>query len=274
MSSLLTRHISAHYTQHMKKCISILLFLMLCQLLAACTPGHTGSNLVAFLRDGQLWTSDPDGANAFSVVSQSAPVIGYAWSPNHQILAFRTLDADFAKTPAARSLTPYPQAPVIKDLPATLNTIGVDGGTPISIAFSSPDFSYNNPLWNSNGTRLIYRQTPKNFSANPANAQWWIAQNDQPGGIAAKPFPHTFSIPSFSYNNQHYLLIGNMNDGVFTTTIANSQKRNRLAPWLTIHYRPHLNVSSGDRTIRIKASYTPSRQPQQPVLISQPHNLQ
>lgn len=230
MFSLLTRHIFEHYTQHMKKYSLILLILMLCQLLAACAPGHTGTDVVAFLRDGQLWTSDPDGANAFSVVSQSTPVVGYAWSPNHQLLAFRTLDADFAKSPDAKTLSLYPQLPLIRDLPGTLNTIGVDGGTPISIAFSSPEFSYNNPQWNSNGTRLIYRQTSRNFSANPANAQWWISQNDQPGGIAAKPFTNTFSIPSISYDTQNYLLVGNAANGVFTTTIANTHKTQLAGP--------------------------------------------
>ncbi|GCE16349.1 TolB family protein [Dictyobacter kobayashii] len=230
MLSLSTRHILKHNTRRSRKTCIALLVLMLCQLLAACTPGHSGDDVVAFIRDGQLWTLDPSGANAFSVVSQSTPVVGYAWSPNHRLLAFRTLDADFAKSAAAKSLSPHPQNELIGDLPSTLNTIGVDGGTPISIAFSSPDFSYNNPQWNSNGTRLIYRQTPKNFSANPSNAQWWISQNDQPGGIAAKPFSNTFSIPSISYDSNNYLITGNDTNGAFTTTIAGTQRAQVTGP--------------------------------------------
>src|SRR5712692_9432523 len=117
--------------------ISMLLLLLLAAALASCSPGHLGDNEIAFVRDGHLWTIDPDGANAFEVVSDSAPVIGYAWSPDHRIFAFRTLDSNFAKTAAGRHLTANPLTGLTNDVPSFLNTIGIDGGTPIPIAESS-----------------------------------------------------------------------------------------------------------------------------------------
>ncbi len=198
---------------------SILLLLLLCTSLAACSPGHLGNNVIAFIRDGHLWTSDPDGANAFEVVAQDNPVLGYTWSPTHQILSYRTLDTDFAKTSAAKHLATHPITGMVTDAPSTLNTIGVDGGTPISIAFSSPDVRYSNAMWNTNGTRLLYRETATSFSGNPANANWWISQNDQPGGIAVKSLPGSYSIPSLSYIIHNYLALGNSNAGLFTTAL-------------------------------------------------------
>ena len=197
----------------------ILLFLLL-NSLAACSPGHLGSTVIAFMRNGHLWTIDPNGANAFEIVAQDTPVVGYGWSPTHQILAFRTLDADFAKTTAAKHLTDQSIAGLTKDTPSVENTIGVDGGTPIPIAFSSPTTSHSNVIWNTNGTRLLYRQTIQKAQNNPTIPQWFISQSDQPGGIALKSLPASYSIPSFSYLSQHPLVLGNDDHGIFMTTLA------------------------------------------------------
>ncbi|HEV7237292.1 MAG TPA: hypothetical protein VGN15_13985, partial [Ktedonobacteraceae bacterium] len=89
----------------MKRQRLFLLYLLLCIYLAACSPGHQGANEIAFVRDGHLWTIDPNGANAFEVVSDKAPVIGYAWSPDHQIFVFRELDSSYVSTPAGKNLS-------------------------------------------------------------------------------------------------------------------------------------------------------------------------
>ena len=81
--------------------IALLLFLLFLSL-ASCSPGHLGGNEIAFVRDGHLWTIDPSGANAFEVVTESAPVIGYAWSPDHHIFVFRLLDSGHARQPTRR----------------------------------------------------------------------------------------------------------------------------------------------------------------------------
>ncbi len=209
--------------------VSILLpcLLLLGQLLTACNAGHLGSNVIAFIRDGHVWTSDPDGANAFAIITTTTPVVGYNWSPTHQLLAFRSLDESFAKT------TPHPSATntlrQIGDIPSTMNTVGVDGGTPITLAFSSPDVRYSNALWNSTGNRLLYRQTGQSDPASLADAHWWISQNDQPGGIAVKAFPSTYALPSFSYKSG--LIAGISQHGIFTTDMTGA-KQHYITPAL------------------------------------------
>jgi hypothetical protein len=201
--------------------IIILLSLLLSSILASCSPGHLGSNEIAFVRDGHLWTIDPDGSNAFEVVADNAAVIGYGWSPNHQILAFRTLDSNFAKTAAGRHLAGNPVTGLTSDVPSVLNTVGIDGGTSIPIALSSSDTQHSNAWWNPTGNRLLYREEAPAPIQNPGTQSWWVSQNDQPLGIARILLPYTFSIPSISANKS--LAIGNSSQGVFTTTLAGTQ---------------------------------------------------
>src|SRR5260370_33853679 len=91
----------------------IILSLLLADL-AACSPGHVGSNEIAFLRDGHLWTIDPDGANAFEVAAGDTPVVGYGWTPDHRMLVFRTFDGTFTSTPAAQKMSSQPMTVLIR----------------------------------------------------------------------------------------------------------------------------------------------------------------
>src|SRR5258708_13017502 len=111
----------------------IILLLLLLPALVACGPGHLGGNEIAFVRDGRLWTIDPDGTNAFEVVSDGPPVIGYGWSPNHQIFAFRTLDSSFANAAAARHIAGNPIPDLTADIPSLLNTPRLPRASPIPI---------------------------------------------------------------------------------------------------------------------------------------------
>ncbi|HEX9131615.1 MAG TPA: hypothetical protein VF844_04935 [Ktedonobacteraceae bacterium] len=197
------------------------LALVLLSILASCSPGHLGSNEIAFVRDGHLWTIDPDGSNAFEVVADKATVIGYGWSPNHQIFAFRTLDSNFAKSAAGQHLAANPVTGLTSDVPSILNTVGIDGGTPIPIALASSDLQHSNAWWNPTGNRLLYREEATAPIQNPGTQSWWASQNDQPLGIARQLLPYTFSIPSISASNS--LTIGNSSQGVFTTTLAGTQ---------------------------------------------------
>ncbi len=185
--------------------------------LGACSPGHLGSNEIAFLRDGHLWTIDPDGANAFEVVADTVPVVGYSWSPTHQILMFRSLDPNFARTSATKHIFTHPVAQLVGDLPSTLNTIGIDGGSAIPILFSDSTVQNSNAWWNTTGNRLLYREETIHSPHTPGTVLWWIAQNDQPGGIARKLLPGTFSMPSIAPDNS--LSIGNSSHGLFTTVL-------------------------------------------------------
>ena len=196
--------------------------LLLCASLVACSPGHNGSNEIAFLRDGHLWTIDPDGANAFDVAANSTPIVGYSWSPTHQILVFRTLDADFAKTAAAKALVRNPTTQMAADAPGTINSIGVDGGSPIPLILSSPDILESNAWWNASGNRLLYREESVHAVPGPTTSFWWISQNDQPNGIARKALPTSYSMPSLGYDNM--MAIGNIDQGIFTTTLAGTNE--------------------------------------------------
>lgn len=197
--------------------ILLLTLLLLASLLVACSPGHGGGNEIAFVRDGQLWTMDPDGANAFEIVTNTPPVIGYGWSPTHQILTFRTLDPDYAKTSAAHSLQMNPLTQLFNDVPSSQNTIGIDGGSAVPILFSSKDIQVSNAWWNASGNRLLYREEPATVAQSANSPLWWISQNDQPGGIARKLFPSSFSIPSIAFNN--FMAIGNSFRGLYATAL-------------------------------------------------------
>src|ERR1051326_3233220 len=196
-----------------------LIFLPLTVFIAACSPGHLGGNEIAFVRDGHLWTIDPNGANAFEVESDSAPVIGYAWSPDHQRFVFRELDSHYASTLAGKHLSINLLTGLPGDLPSSLNTVSIDGGMPIPIIASIPNRLHSNAWWNSGGNRLLYREesaTTKNVQ--PSSVSWYVSQDDQPNGLARKTLPSSYSIPSF--NPDSSMAIGNSQQGVFSTTVA------------------------------------------------------
>ena len=203
----------------------ILLLLLIGTINSACSPGHLGNNVIGFLRDGQLWTIDPDGTNPYAIVKQDMPVISYSWSPDHRLVAFRALDKDTVQAQKGQQLAKQPLTGQIEDAVSSLNTVGVDGGTPIMIAFSSTQVRYNTPIWNPPGTRLLYRQAPLTTPGNPQGVSWWISQDDQPGGIAVKAFPSSYSIPSFSYDSGASTIAGNAANGLFTTNQAGEQQR-------------------------------------------------
>ena len=206
------------YTPLMRQwLISSIILMLFLSSLAACSPGHLGGNEIAFVRDGHLWTIDPDGSNAFEVVADNTPVVGYGWSPDHHIFVFRTLDEKFAGTTAAKHITSDPITGLIGDLPTSLNTVGIDGGSSIPLIFSSPDILYSNAWWNTDGRRLLYREESASTTYNPVTVLWHVSQNDQPGGIARKKLPNSFSIPSLAPTD---VAIGNSEHGVFTTTLT------------------------------------------------------
>jgi len=207
------------YTLRMKLQCLFLLFLLLTIFMAACSPGHLGGNEIAFVRDGHLWTIDPNGANIFEVVSDNAPVIGYAWSPDHQMFVFRELDSHYASTPAGKHLQTNPITGLPADVPASLNTISIDGGMPIPIISPAPDTQYSNAWWNATGNRLLYREESTHLQGSlPLAVSWYVSQDDQPNGIARKSLPSSYSIPSFSPDSS--LAIGNSRQGIFSTTLA------------------------------------------------------
>jgi hypothetical protein len=204
----------------MKRQHRFLVLFLLVAGLAACSPGHLGGNEIAFVQNGHLWTIDPDGSNAYEVVAGDTPVIGYAWSPDHQIFVFRQLDSAYAATSAGKHLLVNALTGLPGDVPASLNTVGIDGGVPLPIMPSSSNTLQSNAWWNAQGTRLLYRQE-LTATKQPIDASWWVSQDDQPDGIARKSLPNSYSIPSFTSDSS--LAIGNSAHGAFTTTLAGEQ---------------------------------------------------
>ena len=186
--------------------------------LAACSAGDVGSEEIAFVRNGNIWTIDPNGANAFQAVMPGIPLLGYGLSPDHRIFVFRALDASFAKTPAGAHPAFNPLTGLAGDAPSSLNTVGIDGGTPIPIISSNPDLARSNAWWSPNSSRLLYREGADPTLAAPDLVTWIVSQNDQPAGIARKTLPGSFSIPSISPDSS--MAIGNSRQGIFTTTLA------------------------------------------------------
>src|SRR6266702_4467657 len=203
-----------------QKRLFLLILLLFALFLSACSPGHIGNHEISFVRDGHLWTIDPDGANTFEVISNGAPVIGYAWSPDHRIFAFRTIDSDVSKNTTVRHITSNPVTGLTNDVPSAINAIGIDGGTPIPIAVTSAGIQHSNAWWNPAGNRLLYREEATSVIQNAGTQSWWISQNDQPLDIARKLLPYSYSIPSLSKND---MAIGNSSQGLFTTTLAGTQ---------------------------------------------------
>ena len=212
--------------------LSLLLVLMT---LSACSSGHLGGNEIAFIRNGQLWTIDPDGANAFAIVQDTSPVLSYSWSPSHHVLVYRSLDPDFAKTTAGQHIENSPLTLEPGDQPSAINTISIDGGSPITTMFSSATIRYSSPFWTTDGTHLVFRQE-NTTPTNPQDTLWLVAQDDQPGGIAAQTLPHSYAIPSITAITN--LAIGNSTQGVFTTTLAGTQQHYLLQGQLPGHPLP------------------------------------
>ncbi len=203
--------------------LTLLLLAMLGALgLSACSSGDLGNEEIAFVRGGNLWTINPDGSNTFEAASSSTPVLGYGFSPNHHIFAFRTLDSDFAKTAAGQHLMINPLTGLVGDVPGTLSTIGIDGGTPIPIILSNPQIARSNAWWSPDGNRLIYREGANPSLHSPDLVTWWVSQSDQPSGIARQSLPNTLSIPSI--NTASTKIVGSSPLGIFTTTLTGANK--------------------------------------------------
>lgn len=202
---------------------------------SACSPGHLGGSEIAFVQGGHLWTIDPDGSNTLEVVAGDTPVIGYAWSPDHQIFVFRQLDSSYAATNAGKHLSVNALTGLPGDLPASLNTVGIDGGVPLPIMPSSSNVLQSNAWWNASGNRLLYRQE-LTITRLPLDASWWVSQDDQPDGIARKSLPNSYSIPSFTSDSS--TAIGNSSWGAFTTTLAGQQKHIIISGVLPGHPLP------------------------------------
>ena len=148
---------------------------------------------------------------------------------------FRTLDEQFAKTATARQLMTNAITGQVADAPSIVNTVGVDGGNAIPIMLSDPRVQYSNPMWNTAGARLVYRQEATGSNL-PGNAMWWVSQNDQPNGIAARVLPSSESLLSLSYTDSS--AIGITKSGIFTASLTGASAHLLVSGSLAGHPLP------------------------------------
>ncbi len=88
--------------------------------------------LIAFLRDGKLWTMNPDGADPKPLVEQTR-VIEYEWSPDSKWIVYSRMDGEFA---------------------SELYLMPTAGGTPRNITrYATRNFGMT---WSSDGKKLTF----------------------------------------------------------------------------------------------------------------------
>jgi len=184
-----------------------LLFLMLLLVPLAGCAFHSGSDALAFLRDGQLWTVQADGANLHQVASGG--IVSFSWSPDHRQFVYRTA----SPFPDNRRQTPIENAP---DLSGNLSVVSVNGGSAIPITPDASALARSDAWWNPNGNRLLYAERFPTSGGLDDAAEYVVAQADQPVGIASKAVPDAASLPAVSadgaqvatINAQNELLVG------------------------------------------------------------------
>lgn len=153
--------------------LALLLLVCMVPLLASCGL-HSGANVIAFLRDGALWTIQSDGSSPMLVVPSG--VDGFAWSPDHHQLVFRFGSHAFPRPPQSALGAP--------DAPSDLAIVSVNGGTSLQITPQTSGALRSDAWWNPGGTRLVYRER---LNASNAPPTYVVSQADQPVGIARKP---------------------------------------------------------------------------------------
>lgn len=163
--------------------VSALLVLALL-VLAGCAP-HAGGDEIAYLRDGRLWTVNPDESGA--LVIGGGGVVGFAWSPDHHQLVFRYGTRTAA--PSAEAAAP--------DAPSLLAVVGVDGGAAVTISPEGAGIARSDAWWDANGNRLLYREGLTLVPGQePPTPVYILSQADQPAGIARRVLQDAADIPA------------------------------------------------------------------------------
>ncbi len=147
--------------------------------------GNAGGSEIAFLRNSEVYTIQPNGSGLYQVTGKIA--LGFSWSPDHHEMLVRFAGAALPIT------TIDPIAQLQADTYATLGIVSIDGGALLGItAFGSIPYR-SDGWWDATGNRLIYREGASTLI---------LSQPDQPGGIASKLITNTGGIPAIASNAQ------------------------------------------------------------------------
>jgi hypothetical protein len=159
--------------------------------LMACGTVQPGSQEIAFIRGNALWTIASNGSRPVQIVN-SRTVLSFTWAPDHTQLVYRGLNPQ-AAVAASALLTP-----------ANLFVVGIDGGVPLQITPQRTEWAYTQPWWSTDGSRLLYEEQ---FAAGDMPPTWWIAQPDQPAGIARKAFVAGVGLPALAPDGHSVAMI-------------------------------------------------------------------
>ncbi len=147
--------------------------------------GNSGGAEIAFLRNGEVYTIQPNGRSLFQVTGKIA--LGFSWSPDHHEILVRFAGAALPVT------TVDPIAQTLADTYATLGIVSIDGGALLGITPYGAIPYRSDGWWDASGNRLLYREGASALI---------LSQPDQPGGIARKIITNAGGIPAAAPNAQ------------------------------------------------------------------------
>jgi len=161
---------------------------LLLALVAGCAY-HPGGDALAFLRDGHLYTIQPDGANLHQIAGGG--IVSYSWSPSRQQLVYRTA----SPFPSSLGLSPLENAP---DLSGNLSVVSVNGGSTLPITPDAASLVRSDAWWSADGNRLLYAERFPTTDALDSATEYVVSQADQPVGIASKSISDAATLPALS----------------------------------------------------------------------------
>lgn len=170
---------------------------VLCLVVLGACGLHNGSEEIAFVQHGKLWTIQSDGTSAHT--DSQNTVLEFAWSPDHHQLVFRYLTDHLphASAPGPLSLTG------VADAPANLAIQSVNGGYALQITPTQPGELRSAAWWNADGNRLVYRE-----ATTPGGpALYIVSQADQPVGIGRKILLDDASLPALAPDGKQVAVI-------------------------------------------------------------------
>jgi hypothetical protein len=171
-------------------------------LLAGCSY-HPGGDALAFLRDGTLYTIQPDGATLHQIASGG--IVSFSWSPSRQQLVYRTA----SPFPSSVIQSPTESAP---DLSGNLSVVSINGGSTTPITPDASALVRSDAWWNANGNRLLYAERFPSTAGLDDMAEYVVSQADQPVGIATKSISDAATIPALSADGAHVARINAQGD--------------------------------------------------------------
>ena len=197
---LLMRHTRRSHATPQRRAPLALLGLALTTVLALLSSGcavHSGTDVVAFVQGGALWTVNPDGTGAQAIATGN--VVGFAWSPDHHQLVLRY---------GGKAVPPPSENVSAPDAPSLLGVIGVDGGAVVTISPDSPGLARSDAWWDVDGNRLLYREGfPVAPGQEPASVVYQLSQADQPVGIARKTLLDAATMPAMAPDGSQVAVI-------------------------------------------------------------------